>query len=359
MPRILIAPLSFDAALSCKDAAETIRDGVAQAAPDCTFDLLPLSTGGRGTLDALEYTRGGERRACRTIAADERPCTVEYLLLPDGLAVIEAASMLGEAFCGQRSPGGLTSYGLGSVAADAIRDGAEHILFALGDTRCIDGGSGVARAFGVYFLRMDGSGFLPCGATLDELYYLDRSEMRELDARCLCDVDDTLFGEHGAAARYAREVGCYPDQMPRLEQNLRHLHGLVHPNVLSETGDGAAGGVAYALRTLFGAALMNGTSSMLHYLDFDAHAQNADLILTAVSRIWDHPQSSGFLQALVSRAGGVPVAALCGGVDSDFDAARLGLSHTETVFSGKEKTAEAKRQKLFQAAARFAEAHLQ
>ena len=355
--RILIAPCAFTAELSCVDAAAIIQEAFASVYPDAVYTLYPLSAGGIGTVDAIYYQFESRRYTTPALCGDDQRRRIPYCLTDDKTAVIEAAAIIGEQYCALRSPGGITSYGVGSVAVDALKNGAKHIVFALGDTCSIDGGCGVARALGALFLTERGKPFIPTGATLDEICYIDRGNLLSIDAVCLCDTNDLLLGDIGVVGRYSKEVGRYPEQMPRLMDNLRYLHELIQPEKVGEEGDGAGGGIAYMLRTMFGARFQSSAETMMKILDVQGAVNNSDLVVTAVPHLDGSARAVGYFRALEKYANTKAVFALGLDCTSAFSSAVPWIQRTETLLNGKEKQpvpTEKLKELLFDASVRLA-----
>lgn len=328
---IVIAPCRPGASLFAVEAAAILIDAFSSVEPDLTYINAPLSTGGAGTIEVIKRYCSGRCFSVPALCGDDRRRNVEYYLTPDKIAVVEAASLLGSPFCSLRSPGGITSYGVGSVAVDAMKKGATRLLFALGDTYNIDGGCGVARALGALFLTDRGKPFTPTGATLDEICYIDREKLLSIDAVCLCDTNDLLLGDVGTVGRYAREIGHFPEQMPRLMNNLCHLHDLIRPEKVAEEGDGAGGGIGYMLRTMFGAKLRNGVEQIMKLSEFPTHAPNAEWIITVLPHLDTRMQTENYLRALRKHAKSTRIAAICSDISPDFIPEFSGLSATITL----------------------------
>ena len=87
-------------------------------------------------------------------------------------------------------------------------------------------------------------------------------EYQEYDCRELCDVDNPLCGEHGAARVYAPQKGATPAQVVELEAGLRHLAARCGGDPACP-GAGAAGGAAFGLAALCGARLTRGIDRRL------------------------------------------------------------------------------------------------
>ena len=94
--------------------------------------------------------------------------------------------------------------------------------------------------------------------------------------------------------------------MFRLFQQVVHaVHALLSAEKLCgddgvTPGDGAAGGLGFALRRMLGGTLESGAELMLQLVDFDRRAAGADFILTGEGRS-DNQSLSGKLPGVVAR----------------------------------------------------------
>src|SRR2546427_10530864 len=57
--RIVVAPQEFKGTLAAAQAAEAMAEGVRRAMPDAAIDVIPLSDGGPGLIEAIRASRGG------------------------------------------------------------------------------------------------------------------------------------------------------------------------------------------------------------------------------------------------------------------------------------------------------------
>src|SRR5262249_60271620 len=83
---------SLKGVLAARDAAAALVEGVARVG--VAAEALPVADGGEGTIDVLETALGGERRSAVVADPLGRPVEAEWLVLPDGTAVVEAAAAL-------------------------------------------------------------------------------------------------------------------------------------------------------------------------------------------------------------------------------------------------------------------------
>ena len=93
--RIIVAPEEFKGTLTARQAADAMADRARRALPDAVTEVIPLSDGGPGLVQALISAANG--RIMRATAQDPfgRMVEAEWGLLEDGTAVIEMAAAAG------------------------------------------------------------------------------------------------------------------------------------------------------------------------------------------------------------------------------------------------------------------------
>jgi glycerate kinase len=160
------------------------------------------------------------------------------------------------------------------------------------------------------------------------LHKIEHIDVSGLDPRLqktelvtMCDVDNPLYGENGAAYIYGPQKGAGPELIPLLDEGLARLAGIVRRDLglaLADTpGAGAAGGLGFGLMAFTGAKLMPGVDFLLDASGFDGKARDADLIITGEGKL-DHQSAFGKTPAGIARRGkalGIPVAAIGGAID--------------------------------------------
>lgn len=320
---VLVAPDKLKGSLSAREAATALVRGILEAEPSATVDVCPLSDGGEGFLDVFTEGQGAAFRRTRVTGPLGDPVEASWALLPDGTAVLESARAVGLALVPEhrRDPSQTTSYGLGELMRAALDAGARRIVIGVGGSATNDGGAGLAAALGVTF---EPSGPRPVGARLSGLSAVDR---RAIDPRLEAvelviahDVHSPLTGPRGAALVFAPQKGASTRQAQELDRALVHFASLlgdpgVHP------GDGAAGGIGYALRVLCGAKTASGIDLVLDLLNVDARLSGCDLVLTSEGRIDAQSAEGKVIGGLCRRAAAqrVPVVAIVGARDRDLE----------------------------------------
>ena len=136
----------------------------------------------------------------------------------------------------------------------------------------------------------------------------------------LCDVDNPLLGERGAARVYGPQKGATPDQVEQLERGLAHLVEVCRkcdiacdPDV---HGAGAAGGLGFGLATFLGAQLVPGASAVLDLIGFDERLSRANVVMTGEGRLdaQTAQRKAPMEVARRARSVGIPVLAVVGSV---------------------------------------------
>jgi glycerate kinase len=244
--RVLAAPASLKGVLSAFAAAKALEEGIVAAG--ATVELLPLGDGGEGTCEAIQSVLGGEWRTAVVADPLGRPHEARWLALPDGRAVVEAAAAIGLPLLAtdELDPLRASSHGLGELVRAALAAGPSSLLVGLGGVATVDGGAGLLEV-------------------VDEL---------TVPAQALCDVRTRLAD---AARLYGPQKGAGPEAVGKLERRLAAMAELAPYAHLA--GSGAAGGLGAALAAL-GAMLVDGASTVLDVVGFDARARRCDLVVT-------------------------------------------------------------------------------
>ena len=301
--------------------------------PEARVCALPVADGGEGTVDAFLGALGGEKVAVPCRDPYGRPLTAHYGLFPDGkTAVIEMAAAAGLPLVGEdRRVADATTYGVGQLIAHALKRGAERILLGLGGSATNDGGCGAAAALGVEFLDAEGKAFVPVGGTLRRIAHIRVDgllpALRQAEVIAMCDIDNPLCGESGAAAVFAPQKGADAATVRMLDEGLAHLAAVIEKDLgrslLTLPGGGAAGGFGAGSVAFLGARLQMGIEAVLDLTDFDRLAADAYLVITGEGRL-DSQSLRGKVVVGVARrarALGVPVVALVGSSETDIAAA--------------------------------------
>ena len=333
MRKYVVIPDSFKGCLSSGEICGIIAREIRCRDPEARVCALPVADGGEGTVDAFLGALGGKKVAVPCRDPYGRPLTAHYGLFPDGkTAVIEMAAAAGLPLVGEdRRVADTTTYGVGQLIAYALKRGAERIILGLGGSATNDGGCGAAAALGVEFLDAEGKAFVPVGGTLRRIAHIRTAgllpALRQAEVIAMCDIDNPLCGESGAAAVFAPQKGADAATVRMLDEGLAHLAAVIEKDLgrslLTLPGGGAAGGFGAGSVAFLGARLQMGIEAVLDLTDFDRLAADAYLVITGEGRL-DSQSLRGKVVVGVARrarALGVPVVALVGSSETDIAAA--------------------------------------
>lgn len=331
MEKILLVPDSFKGTLSSRQVCQVMAGQLRRFFPQAQVKSIPVADGGEGSVEAFLAAAGGERRTRTVTGPFGEPVDAFYGILGDGrTAVIEMAACAGLPLAeGRLNPERATTYGVGELLLAAKEAGCTKAILGLGGSCTNDGGAGAAAALGAKFTRADGTAFVPTGGTLGEIAALDVSPVAQalqgMELTAMCDIDNPLYGEAGAAVVFAPQKGADAAMVARLDAGLRHL-GQVSARCLGRDfshlpGAGAAGGLGFGMAAFCGAQLRMGIDAVLDAVGFDSLLPGTDVVFTGEGKI-DSQSARGKVVSGVAarcRKAGVPVVAVVGQIGQGFE----------------------------------------
>ena len=323
-----------------------MQNGARRVFPGAEWEICPLADGGEGTLDALLAATGGFIKTKRVRGPLGESVEANWGILPDGKAVIEMAQASGLTLISpeKRDAKSASSFGTGQLIKDALIAGSREIFVGLGGSATTDGGAGALSALGAILRDENDVVLPPGGAALAKLHTID---LRFFDPRVekakitlLCDVQNPLCGENGAARVYGPQKGASPEDVAILDgalANFAQISRAMGRDFAQKSGAGAAGGLGFGLMAFCGAQTRSGIEAVLEASDFAAKLRGADLVLTGEGAL-DAQTLSGKTVAGVCRAArlqNVPVIALGGKVElSGAQMDKLGLQSAFSICDG-------------------------
>nr|CBA74220.1 glycerate kinase [Arsenophonus nasoniae] len=323
--KIIIAPDSFKESLTAKQAARAIEAGFMAVFPAAKYLCFPMADGGEGTVDALVAAKGGQRIELAVAGPLKTLVKAYYGLLDNGdTAVIEmaAASGLMQVPLDQRNPLLTTSFGTGQLMLAALDHGVKKIILAIGGSATVDGGIGMMQALGASFYRKDGH-LLEFVAK--EMAELERIELSTLDSRLqqcqieiVCDVNNPLIGQHGAAKTFAPQKGATDEMVTHLEQGLLHYADIIQSMTGTDyrylPGSGAGGGISVAALAFLNATLCSGIETVCQAMHFKDELATTDLVIVGEGSMDGQTLNGKALIGIAKLAAqyGIPVIAIVG-----------------------------------------------
>ena len=342
--KVVLAPNAFKGSLAAASAARVMAEGVLKACPQAEAIAVPFADGGDGLSDIILDALKGQAKFVSASDPLGRTVPSSFCWVPDrDMAAIEMAKASGLALLAaeELNPLQTTTYGTGELIRAALDLGVSRIVVGIGGSATNDGGIGMAAALGARFLDAAGKEVRPVGKALKNIAAIDMSGLDPRIGRThievICDVDNPLVGENGAAHVYAPQKGANPDQVKELDAGLENLAAVISKCLAKEVcwlpGAGAAGGLGAGLFAFLGAKLRSGVEVMLDLVGLEEKIRDADLVLTAEGRL-DEQIAYGKGPAGVAacaRKQGVPCIVVAGSIADELpDLDALGIN---AVFS--------------------------
>ena len=285
--KIVIATDSFKGTLKAYEACEIIAKAIAEVRPDAQLVIKPMADGGEGTARAMIKAANG-RWIGQTVMGPLGDMQVEagFAWFDDKTALVEmaSASWLELLSSEQMNPLKTTTYGTGELIKAALEYGGRKILLAVGGSATVDGGLGAAMALGWKFLDKQDNPIPLGGAALEKIAQIVRPESLKLvPVEVLCDCDNPLCGEQGAAKVYGPQKGATDRMVEQLEKGLAHLAELVREQLgcdINIPGAGAAGGLAGGAIAFMNADVVSGIETIMAHSNLLAELESADWVVT-------------------------------------------------------------------------------
>lgn len=331
MKKYILIPDSFKGTMSSQEICDLMSRSIRRFDPEAQTVSIPVADGGEGSVDAFLSAMDGKKVSVTVKGPYGEDLRGFYGVVDGGkTAIIEMAACAGLPLVGDnRYPEKTTTYGVGQLMVHAAEHGCRKIILALGGSCTNDAGTGAAAAAGIKFLDAQGHPFVPVGGTLSRVAKIDDSTLfpalREAEILAMCDIDNPLFGENGAAYVFGPQKGADANLIKLLDNGLRHLSGVINEQLCRDVsllpGAGAAGGMGGGAVAFFGARLQMGIDVLLDTVNFDHLAENADFVFTGEGRL-DTQSLRGKVVAGVARRAkkqNIPVLAVVGDVGDAID----------------------------------------
>jgi glycerate kinase len=249
-------------------------------------------------------------------------------------AIIEMADASGMKLVDtkQLNPLKASSIGTGELILDAIKKGCNEILLAIGGSATVDGGIGMMKALGFRFYDEDDRLLDGVGGDLSRVKKIEANEgFKGISFKIICDVDNPLLGENGAAHVFGPQKGATPEMVEELEKGLKNWGNLLSEEAGKDLQDikgaGAAGGISLPLIAWFNAQMVPGANFVLNELEFDKHVQWADIVITGEGKIDSQTANNKapYAVAQVAKKYNKPVLAIGGAVEGSISSVFNGV----------------------------------
>ncbi len=324
---ILVASDSFKGTLTSYEVGSIVRDCLSG---DHHVDILSISDGGEGLIDALENKIVGKRIELCIQDPLRRPIIGSYYLSEETqTAIIESAVACGLSHLDkhEQNPLKTSSFGVGQLIKHAIEHGAKKLFIGIGGTSTNDGGIGLLEALGVEFYDRDKNKLSAlAGENLMSIKAFKIDSLKQLlegiSIEVACDVDNILLGDKGATYTFGPQKGASKEICALLEKGMTAYIDIVETHFgkvfRNTSGTGAAGGIGMCLLAFFDALLKPGIELILDAVEFDVHLEKVDLLITGEGKI-DYQTAYGkVLQGVSKRCKkrGIELFAICGSYEA-------------------------------------------
>lgn len=345
--KFVLAPDKYKGSLTGNEFCEAVESGIKKVFPNAEILKKPLADGGDGTIEVVGQYLNAHSVSLEVSDPLFRKIQSSYLLSDDKeTAFIEMSEASGYKLLAKAEMNCMytTSLGTGEMIVDALEKGAKNIVLGIGGSATNDGGMGMAMALGYEFLDEDGRRLDPVGKNLSRVYKI-RSErihakLEGVKIQVASDVNNPLYGDHGAAKVYGPQKGASPEEVELLDKGLEHFARVVQStfgiDVQKIPGAGAAGGMGAGAVIFLNAELTSGVELVIQLANFEEALTNTDWIITGEGQLDGQTSSGKTIAGVVqsARRKGVPVAAFCGSINVTIDEIqKMGLDYAVSILN--------------------------
>lgn len=299
--KIVCAFDSFKGCMSAHEACIAAAEEFHEIYPEAELICLPMSDGGEGLVECIAEAVNAEMIHVKVNDPLMHIIDAAYALSADGkTAYMEMAASSGLPLVPleKRNPMMTTTYGVGDLILDAVNRGCKQIIMGIGGSATCDGGKGMIDCLRPH---------LPL----------------PVEIIVASDVNNPLYGPHGAAYIFGPQKGATPEQVILLDERLKAFaketeeKGYALPDLVNHPGAGAAGGLGYGLMAYLGAQLRSGIDLVLDTISFDEKIKDCDFIVTGEGKSDKQTLMGKVPMGILHRAQqqGIPVHLLSGAIE--------------------------------------------
>lgn len=271
--KIVIAPNSFKESLSSVQIAKIFSEEFEKL--KCEKIILPLSDGGDGFIDVIDFIESGECRSYSFQNEFAGLISENRILINDNSKelFIESANVIGlhKLPVNLRKPMHLNSYALGNLIKEILQAKNKFqiaefskVIIGVGGTATIDFGLGAAEALGVIFIDKYGKRVKPVPENflqIDDFILPDFSDklFKQIQIKCVVDVETPLLGFNSAIDLYGPQKGASSNELQKIKEGIEHIAEIMlRKNLVNDIAElnGAGGGLASGLKIFFNAEIV-------------------------------------------------------------------------------------------------------
>lgn len=345
--KVVIACDSFKGSLSSENVCSAIKEGIFNVDKNIEVLERPIADGGEGTVDALVKCMHGVKKKIVVHGPLEEKVEAEYgMIQSTNTAIIEMSSAAGITLVKKedRNPLFTTTYGVGEIIKDAIKEGCKKFIIGIGGSATNDGGVGMLMALVYTFLDENDIPISLGAIGLKKLHHIDESnvfsDIKDCQFRIACDVDNPLCGELGASNIYGPQKGADEEMISQMDtwlKNYADISKKTHPDAdENHPGSGAAGGMGFAFRTFLDGELESGIHIVLDETKLENDIKDADIIFTGEGKIDEQSVMGKVISGLaeLTRKYDKPLIALAGSVENEKECHQIGITSCFPIVRG-------------------------
>ena len=288
---ILVAPNSMKGSLNAFEFADLVEKAFLQVSSDFSIRKVPVADGGDFTGEVL--SRALNAKVVETTVYDPLGRKVKSKFAQAGkTAIIEMADSSGMKLLnpGELNPLNTSTFGTGQLIKGAIDSGCTEIFLGVGGSATVDGGMGMLEALGFQFFDERGRELKGNGKNLEFVAEIRKPQLpSDIFIKIICDVDNPLLGQNGAATVFGPQKGATSQMVNQLEKGLANWSEILENEsgkaLVNLKGAGAAGGIALPLVAFYHAEIVPGAVFVLSQLDFEKQVKWADLVITGEGKL--------------------------------------------------------------------------
>lgn len=289
--KILSIVDSFKNSLTSLEISKLLQEEALKR--NINLDYLPISDGGDGFLDVISFIIPGEFIKVSFTGFDGNLYEDSYYVAND-IAYIEVARFIGLHLTNKikKDPKSYGTISLGKVIKDVYQRGIRKIVVGLGGTATNDFGMGMLSELGFNFIN--NSKITPNMSPRrfnesTQVVVSDEFIYRDLNFTIISDVKNELFGLEGATYTFGSQKGIKNHELAHIEtigkDFSKKIIDLGYNDTTKLPGAGAAGGLGFALTSVFKAKINSGINFILDLIDFDLLQNKYDIIITGEGKI--------------------------------------------------------------------------
>lgn len=286
--RVLVAMDEFDGILSSYHANRFVEEVIKSQLNEADIVQVPLFNGQREVIDSILLWQSGTKYSVDHHDAYMKPRTSAYAVTGNNVTVIEA----GEVLTSNEEtikPSETSSYGLGEMINEAIKENTNEMIISVGNVASYDGGLGMIQALGAKFYDAEGvlvdvskgAKWIKYIRTID-LYDLD-NRLKDKNIKVITDFESKYYGKNSRVMKERELNHITLEEATDIDNALWYISELFksqHKILLGKDERGGSGsGIAAMLSCLWDGELVTGGDVVNELTYLDQLIEQADFVV--------------------------------------------------------------------------------